>query len=110
MAHQAGGVADAGDIADVGFDFEIVEVHAAKDDAGIGRSGNETQAAADGGVQTDAFGFDRALNCNLEGHASQTPYYMHLCALSKVFLNVLIQCVTGKEGENFLEVLQEYNR
>jgi len=94
----------------MGFDFEIVEIHAAKDYASIGGRRNEAHAAADGGVQTDAFGFDGTLNCDLEGHASQTPYYMHPGALSKLFLNVLIQCVTGERGEKFPQVLQEYNK
>jgi hypothetical protein len=42
LLHEAGGVADASNVVAVGFDWEIVEVHAAEDDAGVWRSGEET--------------------------------------------------------------------
>ena len=54
LFHQAGGVADACNVAHVRFDFEIVQVHAAKNDAGIGRSRNQSQVAANRRVETDA--------------------------------------------------------
>ncbi len=41
LAHQAGGVADLGDVAADGWDFEVVEIGAAEDDAGAGGSGQE---------------------------------------------------------------------
>src|SRR5690348_15878746 len=41
--HKAGGVADAGDVAAVGFDFEIVKIGAAENDAGAGRGGEQTE-------------------------------------------------------------------
>jgi len=66
--HEAGGVADASDVADVGLDGEIVEVGAAEDDARVGWGRSQAQVAVHGGVQTDPRGFDLALNCGLEGH------------------------------------------
>jgi len=35
LLHEAGGVADAGDVVAMGFDWEIVEVDAAEDDPGV---------------------------------------------------------------------------
>ena len=40
MLHQAGGVADARNVADVRFDLEIVEIGAAEDDPGVRRRGS----------------------------------------------------------------------
>ena len=39
LLHEAGGITDASHIVAVGFDWEIVEVDAAKDDAGVRGSG-----------------------------------------------------------------------
>src|ERR1700733_4427164 len=68
LLHQAGGVADAGDVADMRLDFKIVEIHATENDSRIGRSRYQSQAALNGSVQTNAFNLDRALNCKLAGH------------------------------------------
>ena len=68
LLHQAGGVADARDVADVRLDFEIIEIHAAKNDTGIRRRRHEPQMAANGCVKADAFDFDGALNCELKWH------------------------------------------
>jgi hypothetical protein len=39
LLHEAGGVTDASDVVTVGFDWEVIEVDAAKNYAGIGGSG-----------------------------------------------------------------------
>jgi hypothetical protein len=65
LFHQTGGVADAGDVANVRFDLEVVEVHAPENNPGIGWSRNKPQTAAHSRMQTDAFGFNRTLNCKL---------------------------------------------
>ncbi len=72
LLHQAGGVADAGHVADVRLDFEIVEIHAAENDPRIRRRRHEAQVALDRGVQADAFDFDRALDGKLAGHLKGT--------------------------------------
>ena len=41
LAHEAGGVADLGDVAADGGNFEVVEVGAAEDDAGTGGRGQQ---------------------------------------------------------------------
>jgi len=66
LLHQAGGVADASDVVAVGFDGEIVEVDAAKDDAGVRRSGLEAELGVDASVETHTLGFYRVLNSGLE--------------------------------------------
>jgi len=68
LLHQAGGVADARHIADMRFNFKIVEVNTAEDDARIGWRRNETHAAADRRVQSNSFGFSRSLDGKLTGH------------------------------------------
>ena len=57
LLHEAGGIADAGDVVAVGFDGEIVEVDAAEDDAGIRRSGLKAELGVNAGVEADALGF-----------------------------------------------------
>ena len=54
LAHEAGGVADLGDVATDGGDFEVVEVGAAKDNAGTGRSRQEAHGNGCAGMQTDS--------------------------------------------------------
>ena len=54
LAHEGGGVGDAGDVAAVGGDFEVVEIGAAKDDARAGGGGNEAHADGCAAVQADA--------------------------------------------------------
>ena len=53
LAHEAGGVADFGDVAADGGDFEVVEVGAAEDDAGTGRRGQQTHGDRRAGMKTD---------------------------------------------------------
>ena len=45
LLHKAGGIADAGYVVAVGLDGKIVQVHAAEDDAGIRRRGEEAQVS-----------------------------------------------------------------
>ena len=53
LAHEAGGVADFGDVAAVGGDFEVVEVGAAEDDAGAGGGGDQAHGDGGAGVEAD---------------------------------------------------------
>src|SRR5882757_4864884 len=66
LLHKAGGVADASDVVAVGFNWEIIEINAAEDDAGIRRSGEETKVRVDTGVETHTLGFDCAVDCGLK--------------------------------------------
>ena len=50
LLHEAGGIADAGDVVAVGLDGEIVEVDATEDYAGIGRSGLKAELGVHAGV------------------------------------------------------------
>ncbi len=52
LAHEAGGVADLGDVAADGGDLEVVEVGAAEDDAGAGGRGEQAHGDGRAGVQT----------------------------------------------------------
>jgi hypothetical protein len=66
LLHEAGGVADAGDVVAVSFDVEIVEVDAAEDDAGIRGSGLKTEFGVNAGMETDALGFYGAVDGGLK--------------------------------------------
>jgi len=66
LLHKAGGVADASDVVAVGFNWEIIEINAAEDDAGIRRSGEETKVRVDTGVETHTQGLDCAMDCGLK--------------------------------------------
>jgi hypothetical protein len=66
LFHEAGGIADAGDVVAVGFDGEIVEVDAAEDDAGIRGSGLKAKSGVNAGMETDALGLDRTMDGGLE--------------------------------------------
>jgi len=50
----------------VGLDMEIVEVDAAKDDAGIRGSRLKAEFSVNAGMETDAVGFDRAMDSGLK--------------------------------------------
>jgi hypothetical protein len=63
--HQTGGVADAGDVATLGFDFVIVEIYAAEDDAIAGRSGQDTEVNGSAAVQANTLALYRATDCLL---------------------------------------------
>lgn len=56
--HKAGGIADAGNVAAVGFDFEIVEIGAAENNAGAGRGRKQTEVRGHGSVEADAADFN----------------------------------------------------
>jgi len=66
LLHKAGGVADASDVVAVGFDWEIIEINAAEDDAGIRGSGEETKVCVYTRVKTHTQGFDCAMDCGLK--------------------------------------------
>jgi hypothetical protein len=66
LLHEAGGVADAGDVVAMGFDGEIVEVDAAENNAGIRGSRLKAELGVDAGVETHTLGFYRLLNSGLE--------------------------------------------
>jgi hypothetical protein len=50
----------------VGFDWEIIEIDAAEDDAGIRWSGEETEVCVNTRVKTHTLGFDRPMDRGLE--------------------------------------------
>src|SRR5579884_112173 len=58
LTHQAGGVADFGDVAAGGWNFKIVEVGAAEDDSRACRSGQKTHPDGCSAVQTNAGKFN----------------------------------------------------
>jgi hypothetical protein len=66
LLHKASGVAYAGNVVAVGFDGKIVEVDAAKDDAGIGWSGLEAKLGMNAGVEADTFGCHGAMDGGLK--------------------------------------------
>ncbi len=63
LLHQAGGVADLGHVAADGLDLVAIEIGAAEDDAGAGRSGQYTQANRGPAMKTDAVAFCGLANC-----------------------------------------------
>jgi hypothetical protein len=86
LLHEAGGVADAGDIVAVGFDREIVEVDAPENDAGVGRSGLKAEFCVNTGVEAHTSGFHGAMDGRLkheylkEGSTLSAKSFL-LCAL-----------------------------
>jgi hypothetical protein len=52
--HEAGGVADAGDVSAVGFDLEAVKIGAAEDDSRSGRSRKDAHDDGSAAVQSDS--------------------------------------------------------
>ena len=55
LAHEAGGVGNARDVATDGGDFEVVEIGATEDNAGAGRGRDQAQFHGCSGVEADAF-------------------------------------------------------
>lgn len=62
LAHEAGGVADFGDVAPEGGDEEVFEVLADEDDAGAGGGGEDADGDGDAGMEANAGAFDGALD------------------------------------------------
>jgi hypothetical protein len=62
LPHQAGGVADAGNIVAMSLNRKIVKIHTAKDDTTVRRGGEETQVGIDSGVKANAFDFHWAVD------------------------------------------------
>jgi hypothetical protein len=50
------------------FNFEIVQIHAAENDAGVWRGGSKANAAGYRSVKANSGCFDRALYSCLTGH------------------------------------------
>jgi hypothetical protein len=73
MLHQAGGIAHTRDVMALRFDREIIEVDAAKHDAGIRGSGYQANVAVDAGVETYALG--RSWICNSRLEHLQVKFY-----------------------------------
>ena len=80
LTHEAGGVADAGDVATGGGDLKVVEVGAAEDDAGAGGSGDKSHADGSAGVESDAGELNRLLDglLGVDGIASTSRRGMRL--------------------------------
>jgi hypothetical protein len=66
LLHKAGGIADTGNIVAVGFDWEIIEINAAEDDAGIRWSGQQTEVRVNTRVKTHTLSFGCAVDCGLK--------------------------------------------
>jgi len=66
LAHEAGGVADTGDVTEAGGDLEAFEVGAAEDDAGASGGGEDVYAGRNTMVEADAFGRDGSANCGFK--------------------------------------------
>ena len=66
LLHQAGGVADLGDVLADGWHVESVEIDAAKHDARSSRSGQDAQMYGRSAVEPDATTFDGGSNCALK--------------------------------------------
>ena len=64
--HQAGGIADASDIAPAGFDGKVIKIGTTEDDAGVCWRGSQSDMAEDASVKADAFGRDFVLKRRLE--------------------------------------------
>ena len=63
LFHQAGGVADAGDVAAAGFDGEAIEIGAMEDDARAGGSGQDSEVDGSSAVEADSGAGDGGTNC-----------------------------------------------
>lgn len=86
LLHEAGGIADAGDVVAVGFNREIVEVNAAEDDASVGRSGLKAEFRVNAGVKTHTLDFYGAIyrglkHCALKKGSTLSAKISLLCAL-----------------------------
>jgi hypothetical protein len=91
LLHQAGGVADAGYVMALGFDGEIVEIHAAKYDTGIGRRGRKSNVPKNARVQPDALGKSVSGDGGLEHVSRELEYHVasqHFSCLLPIFSNL----------------------
>jgi hypothetical protein len=62
LAHEAGGVADFGDVAPEGGDEEVFEVLTDEDDSRAGGCGEDADGDGDAGMEANAGAFDGALD------------------------------------------------
>ena len=102
LLHQAGGVADARHVASVRFDFKVVEVHAAEDDARIGWRGHQTHAAGNRGVQPYSVSFNLAHNGGLVRHAGITARQQPFGPATSGIVCRHLGCVTGNPAAELL--------
>lgn len=73
--HQAGGVADARDVAAERFDFVVVEIYTAKDNAGAGSRRQDPQVNGSAAVQADALTLYSATDCLLIQQGEEASRY-----------------------------------
>jgi len=71
LFHEAGGVTHARYVVALRFDGKVIEVHAAKNDAGFGRRGDKPNVAVDTSMESHAFGDSRPGDGSLEHIHSQ---------------------------------------
>lgn len=62
LPHQAGGVAHLGDIAAVGWNFEVVQVRAPEHDPGTSRCGNKPHRDRCAGMEANTAELQRGIN------------------------------------------------
>ena len=79
LTHQAGGVADLGDVAAVGGDFEVIQIGPAEDDARTCRRGDQPHGNLCARVQADAaklnVGPDCLLRMSVLGQGGLLPQF-----------------------------------
>src|SRR5260370_1134524 len=66
LFHEAGGIANASDVLPLRFDMKIVQVNAAKNDAGFGRGGGQTHVTVHPGMEAHTLGKGLSGNGSLE--------------------------------------------
>jgi hypothetical protein len=71
LFHQAGGIADARDVAAHGFDLEPIEVGAAEDDSRARCSGKNAHRDRRAAVQANARAFHGAADCLLTNQSER---------------------------------------
>src|SRR5260370_40671113 len=68
LFHEAGGITNASDVEPLGFDMEIVQVNAAKNDACFGWGGGQTHVTVHSGME------GHTLGKGLSGNGSLGPF------------------------------------
>ena len=63
--HQAGGIANLGDVAARGLDLVIIEINSAEDNAGACSCRQNAETHRNPAVQSYTFALDRGTNCLL---------------------------------------------
>ena len=70
--HQTGGIADLGNIATDGFDFEAIKVGAAEHNAGAGGRRKNSEVDRGAAVETHAAALDRIADCTFVDQIKRT--------------------------------------